>query len=514
MSSNNISFKLLLAINIILLALSCTFALNLFSKQYHGEYICPIIIALLVAINTFFTNKITFNAIVLKSALLVTALLGVIEVIYSLTIGSHLHPVIGTLSNPSIFSMAITLSMPALLYFYNARSKALSATSLILYSFAFAAVVMSQSRTGIICMVVCAIYILWKTFHFKAKYIYWISIVTTIVLVFSLLFVKGESTKGRHFILERSAEMIYEKPLGWGRDGFTRNYMDFQAEYFENNDDEETALLADNMRHPLNEYIYIAINYGVPTIIAVLLPAVMLVYYKLKENSNESHTFVLTATLLAIWMMFSYPLSQPLTWNIMYLSLLLFVCNSNLKVSRTIRGIIIISASVFIFFICRNYTIRHQWEKAVELYHTHKQKTKAFAMFDKLKNIYGNDAEFLYSYATLLYNDKQYESAIKVAEKCDSVSASYDLEILHANSYMFVGELDKAEKHYAQAYNMCPNRFVPLYKLFKIYKQRDDREEMLKVGNIILNKKIKVPSQKIDIILNNVKYELKRIGNQ
>ena len=135
-------------------------------------------------------------------------------------------------------------------------------------------------------------------------------------------------------------------------------------------------------------------------------------------------------------------------------------------------------------------------------------------MFDKLKNIYGNDAEFLYSYATLLYNDKQYENALRVAEKCDSVSASYDLEILLANSYMFVGELDKAEKHYTQAYNMCPNRFVPLYKLFKIYKQRDDREEMLKVGNIILNKKIKVPSQKIDIILNNVKYELKRIGTQ
>ena len=59
---------------------------------------------------------------------------------------------------------------------------------------------------------------------------------------------------------------------------------------------------------------------------------------------------------------------------------------------------------------------------------------------------------------------------------------------------------------------MCPNRFIPLYKLFKIYKQLGDTEKMLKVGNIILNKKIKVPSQKIDIILNNVKYELKRIG--
>lgn len=512
MSSNNISFKLLLAINIILLALSYSFALNLFSEQYHGEYICTIIIGLLVAINTFFANKITFNTIILKSSLLVTALFGVTEVIYSLTVGSYLHPVIGTLSNPSIFSMSITMYMPALLYFYPNKSKVLKATILTLYLLSITAVAMSQSRTGIICMIVCGIYILWKTFRFKAKYLFGATLAISIIAASLLLFVKSESTTGRQFILERSLEMIKEKPFGRGSNGFLQNYMDFQAEYFRNNTNEEAAMLADNMRHPLNEYIHIAINYGLPAIAAILLLTVILVYRKQKENSNESHTFLLTATMLAIWMMFSYPLSQPFTWNIIYIAMLLFVCNNNLRAYRSIKGIIIISASVSIFIIGSNYNYRHQWEKAVEIYHTHEQKTNAFVVFDKLKDIYGNDAEFLYSYATLLYNEKQYEQAISVAEKCDSVSANYDLEILLANSYMFVGELGKAEKHYIQACNMCPNRFIPLYKLFKIYKQLGDTEKMLKVGNIILNKKIKVPSQKIDIILNNVKYELKKIG--
>ena len=306
MSSNNRFFKLLLAINIILLVLSCTFALNLLSKQYHGEYLCPIIIALLVAVNTLFANK-TKCKILLKSSLLVTALFGVIEVIYSLTIGGHLHPVIGTLGNPSIFSMSITLYMPALLYFYNDRNKIIRAIILIIYLFTFVAVVMSQSRTGVVCMVVCGIYIIWKTFHFKAKFIYWISIVATIILISSLLFVKSESTLGRRFILERSVEMIQEKPLGWGCKGFLQNYMAFQAEYFRNNNDEDAALLADNMRHPLNEYVYIAINYGLPAVAAIILLTAVLLHYKLKENSNEGYTFILTATLLAIWMFFSYP---------------------------------------------------------------------------------------------------------------------------------------------------------------------------------------------------------------
>ncbi len=513
MKSQSIYTKSLPAINIILLALSYTYALRLFSEQYHSEYICPIIIALLIAINTLLANQIKCNAI-LKPTLLVTALFGIIEVVYSLTIGRNIHPIIGTFENPSVLAMAITLCMPALLYFYPNKSKIQKATILTLYLLSITAVAMSQSRTGIICMIVCGIYTLWKTFRFKAKYLFGATLAIIIIAASSLLLVKSESTAGRQFILERSLEMIKEKPLGWGCKGFSQNYMDFQAEYFRNNNDEEAAMLADNMRHPLNEYIHIAINYGLPAIAAILLLTFILAYRKQKENSNESHTFLLTATMLAIWMMFSYPLSQSFTWNIMYIAMLLFVCNSNLRANRSIKGIIIISASVSIFIIVSNYNYRHQWEKAVETYQTGKNKTVPLAIFDKLKNRYGNNSEFLYSYATLLYNEKQYGQAISVAERCDSVSANYDLEILLANSYMFVGELGKAEKHYIQACNMCPNRFIPLYKLFKIYNQLGDTEQMLKVGKEILNKKIKVPSKKIDIILNNVKYELKRIGNQ
>ena len=57
---------------------------------------------------------------------------------------------------------------------------------------------------------------------------------------------------------------------------------------------------------------------------------------------------------------------------------------------------------------------------------------------------------------------------------------------------------------------MCPNRFVPLYKQFKIYKEQGDTARMISIGNEILTKKIKVHSRKIDIILNNVRYELQK----
>lgn len=501
--------NILLAIYLILSVLSYIFALCMFTEHYHSKYVCPFIITLLITI--YLLSPIKPYA--LRISLLTTLFFVVFEVVYSIALSHCSYPVVGTLGNPAIYSMAVTLCIPALLYFYSISSKTIKTIILILYTLCFITVVISQSRTGIICMLISATYILWKNFHFKTKYLLCAGIAISIILVSSMLLVKGKSTAGRHFILARSVEMIKEKPFGWGKNGFSQKYMDFQAQYFKNNYNEEEALLADNMRHPLNEYMYIAINYGIHTIVIILLLTSIIVYYKFKENNNESHTFILTITLLTIWMIFSYPLSQPITWNIMYTSLLLFIHNQNLTISKTIKGLIIISASVLIFLIYRKYNYRHKWENAVELYNTKGEKYALISssIFDKLQKIYQNDAEFLYSYATLLYNRKLYGDAINIAEKCNMISANYDLEILLANSYMYVGNLKKAEKHYIQAFYMCPNRFIPLYKLFKIHKQRGNREEMLKIGNVIVNKRIKVPSKIIDIILNNVKYEMNKV---
>lgn len=63
------------------------------------------------------------------------------------------------------------------------------------------------------------------------------------------------------------------------------------------------------------------------------------------------------------------------------------------------------------------------------------------------------------------------------------------------------------------AHNMCPNRFVPLYKQFNIYKEQGDTAMIENIGNEILTKKIKVHSHKIDIINNNVRFEMQRIKN-
>ena len=134
-------------------------------------------------------------------------------------------------------------------------------------------------------------------------------------------------------------------------------------------------------------------------------------------------------------------------------------------------------------------------------------------VFDRWEELHIDKGAMLFSLATVEYNNKDYHKWIEACIKCSNHLASYDLEFLLANSYLFTGNYTNALEHFETAHNMCPNRFVPLYKQFKIYKAQGDTVRMISTGNEILAKRVKVPSRKIDIILNNVRYELQKISN-
>lgn len=116
------------------------------------------------------------------------------------------------------------------------------------------------------------------------------------------------------------------------------------------------------------------------------------------------------------------------------------------------------------------------------------------------------------SVATVLYNCSFYEKTISILQRYKESCTSYEAELMLANSYMFIGQNDMAEKSYTLAHYMCPVRFTPLYNLFKIYKRDNDIENMKRIGNQILTKRIKIYSSEIEIIRHNTRVELQRLS--
>ena len=54
---------------------------------------------------------------------------------------------------------------------------------------------------------------------------------------------------------------------------------------------------------------------------------------------------------------------------------------------------------------------------------------------------------------------------------------------------------------------MCPNRFIPLYEMARIYEGTGRRKEAKTVAEVIVGMDVKVPSREVE----EIKSEMKRI---
>ena len=307
--------------------------------------------------------------------------------------------------------------------------------------------------------------------------------------------------------------MIMDKPYGWGRDGFKANYMHYQADYFANNTNEEVAILADDIRHPLNEYMYIATNYGIQGLLFFIVGIITIVAFLIKYSNKESRCFLHFIILILLWSCLSYPFQV----SFVMVTLLAFIPAipyiDKLFLNGFVRNTIVLLLLLYNTYEIKAFVNNNAWNNAIKEYQNG-NKDAAMKIFYKYNNYSIDKDAMLFSLATIEYNNKNYNKCIDVCIECKNYLASYDLEIILANSYMFIRDYEKALEHYTLAHNMCPNRFIPLYKQFKIYKEIGDTTKMTNMANIILSKKIKIPSRKIDIIINNTNYELQKINER
>ncbi len=95
--------------------------------------------------------------------------------------------------------------------------------------------------------------------------------VLAVGLAWGISVVKTDSTNGRRFILERSWELVQARPFaGYGPGGFLREYMPRQADYFKAHADSGHAWLASEVYHPLNEFVWVWIEFGLPGVLLSL----------------------------------------------------------------------------------------------------------------------------------------------------------------------------------------------------------------------------------------------------
>ncbi|MCR5713485.1 MAG: O-antigen ligase family protein [Bacteroidales bacterium] len=364
-------------------------------------------------------------------------------------------------------------------------------------------VLKTGSRTGVLCLSFFLISFIADRIPRRSRIIRVVGLLCIVLLATALIArYKHDSSLGRYFILGNSIELIKESPLaGLGDGGFLAAYMQKQCVYFQMNPDSRFAMLADDIRHPLNEFIYWWINYGIMGFLLLVLLFAFPAAVFLRRHMKTDFRVVCAIGLFAS---FSQPFNYPLPC--------LFLAWAELKAVGIVAGRPLLAAvsraktivwrvSLAFFIIAQiclgcSFAQHACWNRAAYIACRGGSRA-ALPVFAKHLRHFENNPYYLYDYMSALYRAGEFGDAMAIYKRLCHMLSSYNLELLAGDTCSHLQRFDEAADHYKTAMFMCPCRFAPLEGLYNVYEQTGDDEKKRIIADEIARKTVKVPSEEI-----------------
>lgn len=326
-------------------------------------------------------------------------------------------------------------------------------------------------------------------------------------LISGLYSYKKDSADGRILIWKISLEMVKDKPiLGYGFDGFRKNYMNYQAAYLQEKQLPETINnLADDNHHAFNEFLRIIIEQGIIGVIIlfIFLTTIGYTIYKYKLYIDTvSRTIISCLTALLFFSFFSYPLS---TFHINALIVILLAglaCSSQDTPiwKLQIRSISLIIPYSIIFFISSVYLFPYSKANSDWLNTLKGVYTNDNILEEARKKLSGNPY-FLSTYGKYLNKKKRYSKAASILSQSIKEYPSYYTVMELGISYKAQKKYTEAMHCFYKAMHMIPHKIKPLYFMMELYYDQKDYKSAIQLSNRILCKQPKIRSSELNIIL-------------
>ncbi|MGV8090420.1 MAG: O-antigen ligase family protein [Mangrovibacterium sp.] len=429
----------------------------------------------------------------------------------------------GSFDNPAGFVALLSMGFPVGLFLLSETKKferclAVAGLMIIILS-----VILSGSRTGVLAILISSlVFFLFQTnmvSRFRQFKFYKLLPTFALTFLFTgtliLYDLKKDSANGRLLIWKVSSEMIKEKPiLGHGYGAFQAKYMDYQAEYFKANPASKFVLLADNIKHPFNEFIKVAVEFGMIGLF-IALSIILFVLRKIMKLKNKNSQLVLSGLAsFMVFACFSYPLQYVAVWLLLafYLSALLPLKEIEIKntpISIIMKSVIIIVCVFSLFHTYKQIRAEMKW-KTIAINSLRGDTEKMLPEYERLySTLLKRNPFFLYNYGAELNIAGRFDKSINILTECKKRFNDYDLQMLMADNYYKKDESEKAIQTYQHASNMIPCRFLPIYRLFEIYRKQGQKDMAMKYANEIINKKVKIRSSTVASIKSKAEEYLK-----
>ena len=331
-----------------------------------------------------------------------------------------------------------------------------------------------------------------------------------IVISYSLFQLKAASANGRLFMWKISALAIAESPvIGHGTGNFVSAYGRAQENYFANGEYSETEeLVAGSPEYAFNEYLQVAIEYGIPFLFVVLL----IIAFCFWKGSREGRIGLCGSIIAVLVFAFSsYPM-QISGFAVTFYFLLAACVIGRSKIMLLLFISMIALLGVY-YWKYNQYDACKNWYRSKMLYNIGAYQS-AKEEYGKLYSELKNRGAFLFEYGYCLHKLKQYDSSTKVLK--EAMEYSNDPMILNiiGKNYQAVGKYEKAEESLIRSTHRLPGRIYPYYLLAKLYAEPENQqpEKLKRMVEVVLTKEPKVQSTAVKEMRAEVKKLLKQIN--
>lgn len=491
------------------------------SELYRSVYLCATLMLCLLLSYLKIGSWISRSFI--ENVLLAVAGLNIVCVICQkvglIASGNAYIEITGCNENPTVTALYLTGCVPILVA--RIKDSIHRFVWIVLLISVLYSIVLLRCRTAYLGLAVVAavmLYMRYKPLFAKAKAnVFYLTVVGILLLL--LAFVAGvkmynmkkDSADGRMLIWKLTADMIADKPQGYGYGLFEKHYNLKQADYFAKGNYSETERRnATFVYMPYNDYLEHGVEGGV---IGMVFLAVF--YLLLLRNSVKVKDYKSTAVILsfAVMSLFNFVYTSISPW-------LLLVCHASFvvgadsvlpvrKCRMRVAGAVV-ALPMIILAICTFRVVEAQLR--LKLLGDGLRGTTYLAdqQFEDIEYGIGTSEAFWSKRAANNYRNRQFADAlsnIRAARAYSSLPALFMMEYRCLES---LGETEAAVACLDTLSYMLPRSLTVKHLLMRHCVERNQIGEALRYADDILSTGFKVQSEKAVIITNKAK-QLKKI---
>ena len=503
-----------------------------YQKLWLGRMLFVFVVCCLLSFCLNRKNHLSFPTIVTWVLIILGGMEAIwgLRQIYGLAVSNHsLYALTGSFYNPGPYSGYLAMIFPLCLYeWLNLKEKtgrtwaeqgkyyiALGVMLLIL-----CVLPAGMSRSAWIAAAISGTWVYgmhasWgsKLKEFERKYkkrLVLVCIAGSVIIIvagYALFQLKATSANGRLFMWKISSMAIAESPvIGHGTGNFVSAYGRAQENYFANGEFSETEeLVAGSPEYAFNEYLQVAMEYGIPFLLVVSL----VIAFCLWKGSSEGRIGICGGVISFLVFSFSsYPMQIPGFAVTFYL--LLAACA--IGRSKVILFLFISMMALLGTYYWKNnqYAACKDWYRSKMLYNIGAYQS-AKEDYGKLYPELANRGAFLFEYGYSLHKLKEYDNSTRILE--EAMAHSNDPMILNiiGKNYQALGDYEKAEEYLIRSTHRLPGRIYPYYLLVKLYAEPQylQPEKLKYAAEIVLTKEPKVQSTAVREMREEVKKLLK-----